>query len=614
MAELKIMGPFEGPGDEKTARELEAKLPDNWLVISGRKLPGANRDDTDLIIVGESQIYVLEEKSWGPRVTVDDVTWVTKQRNYANPLDRISYLSRRIAGLFENRISDYKQIAGKRHIVRSGVILSHDSLMLQFGAGFDKSELVMQLSGGMAVKRLKAEDAKFNSIDPILRQHIIEILLGLSQRDVGALKIDQFETDQELPPVGKMRRFQAHDSLGRELILLCFPIADSSSMVNASGLANVEARALAAIDDLNRSWKLGAPPIKDEVNGFYVTALVFPKGATHLDSSIRNNVPQRIEGSLSSELLKTIVVDAFEAIGEIHSRQIIHRALCPQRIWLDRMNRVLFTDFVFPRIEGSATVALDVDDMHSDVSAPFRAPEITWNLSDATRASDIYSLAFSISCWALGVESTDAEVEIIVDRLSELGSVGEILRTCLSAEADLRPSTLQVIENLENSLKQVEEFPLGNLNIEWEAGAIVGGGRYTLKHRLGKGGFATSWLASDGLRKRQVVLKRFVGDQDPASAQEIYDSALTELKNAESFKNHRIAQVLDISPSPEETFLVYEFIEGCNLRELFQGARRESLTDRECAQIATQALEGLSYLHKNKIRHGDVTPTNISIC
>jgi hypothetical protein len=171
--------------------------------------------------------------------------------------------------------------------------------MLQFGPGFDATELVMQLSGGMAVKRLKNEDAKAKSLDPMLRQQIIEILLGLSQREVGPLKIDQFETDQELPPVGKMRRFQAHDSLGRELILLCFPIADSSSIVNASGLANVEARALVAIDDLNRSWKLGAPPIKDEINGFYVTALVFPKGATHLDSSIRNKVPQRIEGSLS---------------------------------------------------------------------------------------------------------------------------------------------------------------------------------------------------------------------------------------------------------------------------------------------------------------------------
>jgi serine/threonine protein kinase len=614
MALLKQMGPFEGPGEEKTARELGAKLPNNWLVISGRKLPGANRDDTDLIIVGDTQIFVLEEKSWGPKVLVDDVTWITNQRNYANPLDRISYLARRVAGLFESRIPNYKQIAGKKHIVRSGVVLSHDSLMLKFGPGFNDSELVMQLSGGMAVRRLKSEDAKSNALDSQLREQIIEILLGLSEREVGRLRIDQFETDQELPPVGKMRRFQAHDSLNRELILLCFPIADSSSMVKPSGLANVEARALAAIDDLNRSWKLGAPPIRDDINGFYVTALLFPKGATHLDSSIRNNVPQRVEGRLDAELLATIVKDAFEALSEIHDRQVIHRALCPQRIWLDRMNKVLFTDFVFPRIEGAATIALDLDDMSGDLSAPFRAPEITSTLSDATRASDVYSLALSLSCWALGLESVRANLETILERLSELGPLSGTLKSCLSQDAEKRPTTRQILRDFEDAAGQIEALHVESSSTSWEPGVAVGDdGRYTLKLRLGKGGSATSWLASDSNRKRQVVLKRFGGDRDPVKSKEIYDSAFKELRNAEELRNHRIAQVLDISSSDEEVYLVYEFIEGNNLRELFQGNRRESLKDRDCAKIATQALEGLSYLHQNGLRHGDVTPTNIIV-
>lgn len=64
MAQLTVMGDYQGPGEQKTAETLARDLPDAWHVIAGRKLSGPTRDDLDLVVVGERAIFVLEEKSW----------------------------------------------------------------------------------------------------------------------------------------------------------------------------------------------------------------------------------------------------------------------------------------------------------------------------------------------------------------------------------------------------------------------------------------------------------------------------------------------------------------------------------------------------------------------
>ena len=41
MAELIVMGDYQGPGEQKTAETLARDLPGSWYVIAGRKLSGA---------------------------------------------------------------------------------------------------------------------------------------------------------------------------------------------------------------------------------------------------------------------------------------------------------------------------------------------------------------------------------------------------------------------------------------------------------------------------------------------------------------------------------------------------------------------------------------------
>ena len=143
MAELKVKGDYVGPGEQKTAETLRNELPADWVIFAGRKLAGANRDDVDLIVVGKSVVFVLEEKAWGPRVVVDDNNWYVGEDRRLNPLNRVAQVSRKVAGLLREHVRGYRELRGRRVI--PGVILSHDNLSLLGGQHHDYSENVLSL-------------------------------------------------------------------------------------------------------------------------------------------------------------------------------------------------------------------------------------------------------------------------------------------------------------------------------------------------------------------------------------------------------------------------------------------------------------------------------------
>ena len=85
MAELIVMGDYQGPGEQQTAETLARDLPSSWKVVFGRKLSGSRRDDLDFIVVGEHAVFLLEEKHWGPHVELGDQIWLVNGRASEEP-------------------------------------------------------------------------------------------------------------------------------------------------------------------------------------------------------------------------------------------------------------------------------------------------------------------------------------------------------------------------------------------------------------------------------------------------------------------------------------------------------------------------------------------------
>src|ERR1700740_172297 len=108
VAELMVMGEYQGPGEQKTAETLARDLPRSWLVIFGRKLSGARRGDLDFIVVGEHAVFRPEEKCCGPRLVLGAQYWTVNGAERRNPPDRVNHLARVLAGQFRSRVAGYR--------------------------------------------------------------------------------------------------------------------------------------------------------------------------------------------------------------------------------------------------------------------------------------------------------------------------------------------------------------------------------------------------------------------------------------------------------------------------------------------------------------------------
>src|SRR6266545_4620014 len=183
MAHLTVMGDYQGPGEQKAAETLARDLPDAWRVIAGRKLSGPRRDDLDLVVVGEHAVFVLDEKSWGPQITLGDQFWRVRGGERRNPLDRVNHLARVLAGQFRDRVPGYRA----------------------------------------AAQWLRDWDASFGSELQPVRDAVIAFLLGLQGRERRPDRIGPYEIVEEIAPVGVARCFHAKDG-SRTVILRCNPM------------------------------------------------------------------------------------------------------------------------------------------------------------------------------------------------------------------------------------------------------------------------------------------------------------------------------------------------------------------------------------------------------
>lgn len=88
---------------------------------------------------------------------------------------------------------------------------------------------------------------------------------------------------------------------------------------------------------------------------------------------------------------------------------------------------------------------------------------------------------------------------------------------------------------------------------------------------------------------------------------------LREARTAKRLRHPNIAEVIDYSVTSEGTaFIVMEFIEGMNLREVM--ARAGGMLDaRLVIEIGLQTLSALAYLHGKGFVHRDVSPDNLML-
>jgi tRNA A-37 threonylcarbamoyl transferase component Bud32 len=131
--------------------------------------------------------------------------------------------------------------------------------------------------------------------------------------------------------------------------------------------------------------------------------------------------------------------------------------------------------------------------------------------------------------------------------------------------------------------------------------------RYELEEVVGHGGMSTVYKAHDSLLERNVALK--VLHQQYNEDEDFVERFKHEARSVAQLQHPNIVTVIDRGEEDGRQYIVFEFIDGENLKELV--VRKGRLDLRDALEIANEIAHGLAFAHDHGLVHRDVKPQNV---
>jgi eukaryotic-like serine/threonine-protein kinase len=131
--------------------------------------------------------------------------------------------------------------------------------------------------------------------------------------------------------------------------------------------------------------------------------------------------------------------------------------------------------------------------------------------------------------------------------------------------------------------------------------------RFEVEELVGAGGMSSVYRARDALLERHVALK--VLHQQYGDDEEFVERFRREARSVAQLSHPNIVTVIDRGEDRGRQFIVFEYIDGENLKQLV--VRRGRLAVREALELAIQVARGLAFAHESGIVHRDVKPQNV---
>jgi serine/threonine protein kinase len=131
--------------------------------------------------------------------------------------------------------------------------------------------------------------------------------------------------------------------------------------------------------------------------------------------------------------------------------------------------------------------------------------------------------------------------------------------------------------------------------------------RYELEELVGTGGMSSVYKARDRLLERNVALKvlhpHYSDDAD------YVERFRREARSVAQLSHPHIVTVIDRGEDGGQQFIVFEFIDGENLKQLI--GRVGPLPVRRAVELALEIADALAFAHDHDLVHRDVKPQNV---
>jgi len=132
-------------------------------------------------------------------------------------------------------------------------------------------------------------------------------------------------------------------------------------------------------------------------------------------------------------------------------------------------------------------------------------------------------------------------------------------------------------------------------------------GRYEVEQLVGHGGMSSVYKARDSLLERHVALK--ILHEQYSADDDFVERFKREARSVAQLQHPNIVTVIDRGDEDGRQFIVFEYIEGENLKE--HVVRKGRLEVREALEIAVEVARGLAFAHDQGLIHRDVKPQNV---
>jgi serine/threonine protein kinase len=138
------------------------------------------------------------------------------------------------------------------------------------------------------------------------------------------------------------------------------------------------------------------------------------------------------------------------------------------------------------------------------------------------------------------------------------------------------------------------------------AGDVIAG-RYELIELIGRGGMSSVWRSHDRLLDRTVAIK--VLHEQFTKDEEYVERFRREARSVAQLSHPNIVTVIDRGEEDGRQYIVFEFVEGENLKQVLE--RSGPLPVRDALLLALQMARALGFAHDRGLIHRDVKPQNV---
>jgi predicted Ser/Thr protein kinase len=132
-------------------------------------------------------------------------------------------------------------------------------------------------------------------------------------------------------------------------------------------------------------------------------------------------------------------------------------------------------------------------------------------------------------------------------------------------------------------------------------------GRYELEQKVGSGGMSKVYRAHDRLLERTVALK--ILHEQYSQDDEYVERFRREARSVAQLTHPNIVTVIDRGEHEGRQFIVFEYIDGENLKQLVE--REGPLPARQVIELGLQIASALASAHARGVVHRDVKPQNV---